>query len=110
MFMQQLPKPGPGACVAVDECERIRTSAPLKTPALYMTVFAAGDASSSAGVPDTLTRPGVLELVRNSATATAAASPTRPWALCWSPWKSRLGPRTAPYSTLPPTVGPGGPL
>src|SRR6266480_2366365 len=64
MFMQQLPKPGPGTCVAVDEWERIRTSAPLNTPALYMTVFAAGDASSSAGVPYTVTVPGVLELVR----------------------------------------------
>src|SRR5437667_32637 len=41
MFMQQLPKPGPGACVAVDEWERTRTSAPLKTPAVYITVFAA---------------------------------------------------------------------
>src|SRR2546428_64426 len=74
MFMQQLPKPGPGPWVAVDEWERIRTSAPLNTPALYRTVFAAGDASSSAGVPYTVTVPGVLELVRNSATATAAAS------------------------------------
>src|SRR2546430_7808591 len=73
MFMQQLPKPGPGACVAVDEWDRIRTSAPLKTPALNMRVFAAGDASSSAGVPYTVTAPGVLELVRNSASATAAA-------------------------------------
>src|SRR5437773_943573 len=71
----------------------MRTSAPLKTPALYMTVFAAGDASSSAGVPYTVTVPGVFELVRNSVTATAAASPTGPWALCWSPWKSRLVPR-----------------
>src|SRR5207248_3572380 len=60
MFMQQLPKPGPGACVAVDEWERMRTSAPLKTPALYMTVFAAGDASSSAGVPYTVTVPGEI--------------------------------------------------
>src|SRR5258707_13501909 len=92
MFMQQLPKPGPGAWVAVDEWERIRTSAPLKTPALYMTVFAAGDASSSAGVPYTVTVPGVFELARNSVTATAAASPTGPWALCWLPWKARLGP------------------
>src|SRR3989442_12385827 len=92
MFMQQLPKPGPGACVAVDECERIRTSAPLKTPALYMTVFAAGEASSSARVPYTVTVPGVLELVRNSPTATAAASPPGPWARFWSPWKARLGP------------------
>src|SRR3989454_12724710 len=71
MFMQQLPKPGPGACVAVDEWERTRTSAPLKPPAAYITVFAAGDASSSAGVPYTVTVPGVLELVRNSAIATA---------------------------------------
>src|SRR2546430_5803006 len=75
----------------------MRTSAPLKTPALYMTVFAAGDASSSAGVPYTVTVPGVFELVRNSVTATAAASPTGPWALCWSPWKSRLVPRSASY-------------
>src|SRR5438309_670862 len=66
MFMQQLPKPGPGVCVAVEECERTITSAPLKTPAEYMTVFAAGDASSSAGVPYTVTVPGVLDLVRNS--------------------------------------------
>src|SRR2546422_9868270 len=110
MFMQQLPNPGPGACVAVDEWERIRTSAPLKTPALYMTVFAAGDASSSAGVPYTVTVPGVLELGRNSATATAAASPTGPWALCWSPWKSRLGPRRAACSAVTAGVGPGGPL
>src|SRR6184192_2361455 len=73
MFMQQLPKPRPGTCVAVDEWERMRTSAPLKTPALYMTVFAAGDASSSAGVPYTVTVPGVFELVRNSVTATAPA-------------------------------------
>src|SRR5881397_1981475 len=67
-----------------------------------MTVFAAGDASSSAGVPYTVTVPGVLELVRNSVTATAAASPTGPWALCWSPWKSRLVPRSASYSTMTP--------
>src|SRR5438309_401293 len=60
MFMQQLPKPGPGVCVAVEECERTITSAPLKTPAEYMTVFAAGDASSSAGVPYTVTVPGIL--------------------------------------------------
>src|SRR2546430_12664544 len=110
MFMQQLPKPGPGACVAVDEWERIRTSAPLKTPALYMSVFAAGDASSSAGVPDTVTVPGGLELVRNSATAIAAASPTGPRALCWSPWKSRLVPRSASYSTMTPRFGPGVPV
>src|SRR5438132_1596169 len=77
MFMQQLPKPGAGVCVAVDECERTITSAPLKTPAEYMTVFAAGDASSSAGVPYTVTVPGVLDLVRYSATAMAAAIPTR---------------------------------
>src|SRR5205823_6988553 len=110
MFMQQLPKPAPGAWVAVDEWERMRTSAPLKTPALYMTVFAAGDASSSAGVPYTVTVPGVFELVRNSVTATAAASPTGPWALCWSPWKSRLVPRSASYSTMTPRFGPGVPL
>src|SRR2546426_12102479 len=109
MFMQQLPKPGPGACVAVDEWERIRTSAPLKTPALYMTVFAAGDASSSPGGPYTVTVPGGFELVRNSVTATAAASPPGPWALCWAPGKSRLGPRSAPYSTKTPRFGPGGP-
>src|SRR5439155_1046565 len=59
MFMQQLPKPGAGVCVAVEECERTITSAPLKTPAVYMTVFAAGEASSSAGVPYTVTVPGV---------------------------------------------------
>src|SRR3989440_13104662 len=108
MFMQQLPKPAPGPWVAVDEWERMRTSAPLKTPALYMTVFAAGDASSSAGVPYTVTVPGVFELVRNSVTATAAASPTGPWALCLSPWKSRLGARRAADSAVPPRVGPGG--
>src|SRR5205814_1968156 len=73
MFMQQLPNPAAGVCVAVEECERTITSAPLKTPAVYMTVFAAGDASSSAGVPYAVTVPGVLELVRNSATAIAAA-------------------------------------
>src|SRR2546430_11851437 len=66
MFMQQLPKPGAGVCVAVEECERTITSAPLKTPAVYMTVFAAGEASSSAGVPYTVTVPGVLDRVRNS--------------------------------------------
>src|SRR2546427_11350990 len=108
--MQQLPKPAPGAWVAVDEWDRMRTSAPLKTPALYMTVFAAGDVSSSAGVPYTVTVPGVLELVRNSVTATAAASPTGPWALGWSPWKSRLAPRRAADSTMTPRVGPGVPL
>src|SRR5436309_13268343 len=85
MFMQQLPNPGADACVAVDECERTSTSAPLNTPPLYMTVFDAGDAISSAGVPYTVTVPGVFELVRNSAIATAAARPTGPWALCWSP-------------------------
>ena len=85
MFMQQLPKPGADAWVAVDECERTSTSAPLNTPPLYMTVFDAGDAISSAGVPYTVTVPGVFELVRNSAIATAAARPTGPWALCWSP-------------------------
>src|SRR2546421_11196761 len=110
MFMQQLPKPGPGAWVAVEEWERIRTSAPLKTPGLYMSVFAAGDASSSAGVPYTVTVPGVLELVRNSATAIAAASPTGPWALCWWPWKSRLGARSASYSAVAPGGGAGGAL
>src|SRR5207249_330481 len=73
MFMQQLPNPGADACVAVDECERTSTSAPLNAPALYMTVFDAGDAISSAGVPYTVTVPGVFELVRTSATATAAA-------------------------------------
>src|SRR2546423_15608811 len=103
--MQQLPKPGAGVCVAVDECERTITSAPLKTPAEYMTVFAAGDASSSAGVPYTVTVPGVLDLVRNSATAAAAAIPTGPCALCWSPWKSRLGPGPAPLSRETPRVG-----
>src|SRR2546428_793103 len=41
MFMQQPPKPGPGACVAVDEWERTRTAAPLKTPAGYITGFPA---------------------------------------------------------------------
>src|SRR6266704_6027216 len=110
MFMQQLPKPGPGVCVAVDECERTITSAPLKTPAEYMTVFAAGDANSSAGVPYTVTVPGVLDLVRNSATATAAAIPTGPCALCWSPWKSRVVPRSASYSRMTPRLGPGVPL
>src|SRR5256885_15490953 len=88
----------------------MRTAAPLKTPALYMTVFAAGDASSSAGGPYTVTVPGVLELVRNSVTATAAASPTGPWALGWSPWKSRLVPRPAAASAVAPGVGPGRPL
>src|SRR5881398_589886 len=43
------------------------------------------NAISSAGAPYTATVPGVFELVRNSATATAAARPTGPWALCWSP-------------------------
>src|SRR3989442_3209694 len=95
MFMQQLPKPGPGACVAVDEWERIRTSAPLKTPALYMSVFAAGDPSSPPGVPYTVTVPGVFEPVRNSATPVAAAGPTGPWALRWAPRESRLAARRA---------------
>src|SRR2546430_8418781 len=96
--MQQRAKPGAGVCGAVDECERTITSAPLKTPAEYMTVFAAGDASSSAGVPYTVTVPGVLDLVRYSATAMAAAIPTGPCALCWSPWKSRVVPRSASRS------------
>src|SRR2546428_12357899 len=99
MFMQQLPKPGPGACVAVDEWERIRTSAPLNTPALYRTVFAAGDASPPAGGRITVTRPGVLELVRNSATGTAAGDPTGPWGLGWWPGKARLGPARASHHT-----------
>src|SRR5881398_624830 len=59
--------------------------APAEEIALYMTVFDAGDAISSAGVPYPATVPGVFELVRNSAIATAAARPTGPWALCWSP-------------------------
>src|SRR5438552_5096532 len=70
MFMQQLPKPGAGVCVAVEECERTITSAPLKTPAVYMTVFAAGEASSSAGVPYTVTVPGVLDRVRKDRKST----------------------------------------
>src|SRR2546423_13312150 len=106
MFMQQLPKPGPGVCVAVDECERTITSAPLKTPAVYMTVFAAGEASSSAGVPYTVTVPGVLDRVRNSATAMAAALPTRPCAPCWSPWESRLGPPRPADPRMTPRLGP----
>src|SRR5207248_2735865 len=73
MFMQQLPKPGPGAWVAVDECERTSTSAPLNTPAWYIVVFASGEPISSAGVPYTVTVPGVFDAVRNSATASAAA-------------------------------------
>ncbi len=75
-----------------------------------MVVFAAWPASSSAGVPYSVTVPGVLELVRNSATATAAAMPTGPWALCWSPWKSRVVPRRASYSRITPRFGPGVPL
>src|SRR2546427_6073043 len=89
MFMQQLPKPAADRWVPVEECERTSTSAPLNTPASYMVVFASGAPTSSAGVPYTVTVPAVLELDRNSATATAAAMPTGPWALCWSPWKSR---------------------
>src|SRR2546429_9340001 len=84
MFMQQLPNPGPGACVAVDECERTSTSAPLNTPAWYIVVFASGEPISSAGVPYTVTVPGVFDAVRNSATASAAAMPTGPCALCRS--------------------------
>ena len=110
MFMQQLPNPAAGVCVAVDECERTSTSTPLNTPALYIVVFAAWPASSSAGVPYTVTVPGVLELVRNSATARAAARPTGPCALCWSPWKSRVVPRSASYSTMTPRLGPGVPF
>src|SRR2546430_14161336 len=98
MFMQQLPKPAPGPWVAVDEWDRMRTSAPLKTPALYMTVFAAGDASSSGGGPHTVTVPGGLELVRKPVTATAAASPPGPWAPWLGPWQSRVGPRRAPVT------------
>src|SRR5205807_7494859 len=97
MFMQQLPNPGPGACVAVDECERTSTSAPLNTPAWYIVVFASGEPISSAGLPYTVTVAGVFDAVRNSATATAAATPPGPCALCWSPWKSRLLPPAAPY-------------
>src|SRR2546427_364980 len=89
MFMQQLPKPGAGVCVAGDECERTITSAPLKTPAEYMTAFAAGDASSSAGVAYTVSVPGVLDLLRNSATSWAAALPTGASAGCWCARESR---------------------
>src|SRR5437588_5234969 len=78
MFMQQLPNPGPGACVAVDECERTSTSAPLNTPAWYIVVFASGEPISSAGVPYRVTVPGVFDAVRNSATASPAAMPTGP--------------------------------
>src|SRR2546422_4264436 len=81
MFMQQLPKPAADRWVPVEECERTNTSAPLNTPASYMVVFASGAPTSSAGVPYTVTVPAVLELDRNSATATAAAMPTGPWAL-----------------------------
>src|SRR5256714_13145093 len=99
MFMQQLPKPGPGACVAVDEWERIRTSAPLKTPALYMSVFAAGDARSPAGVPSTVTAPGVLGPARNSPPAIAAAAPTGATALGGSSRRSRLVARRRPRAS-----------
>jgi len=61
--MQQLPKPRAERCVAVDECDRTSRSAPVNTPALYSVVFAAGDASSSAGVPYTVMLPGVFEPV-----------------------------------------------
>src|SRR5438093_11046393 len=107
MFMQQLPKPAGDRWVPVEECERTSTSAPLNTPASYMVVFASGAPTSSAGVPYTVTVPAVLELDRNSATATAAAMPTGPWALCWSPWKSRVVPRRASYSRMTPRLGLG---
>src|ERR1041385_8268834 len=85
MFIQQAPKPGGDPRVPVEEWERTSTSAPLKTPASYMIVFTAGTPTSSAGVPYSVTVPGVLELVRNSASASAAAIPVGPCALCWSP-------------------------
>src|SRR2546430_14756720 len=102
MFMQQLPKPAPGAWVAVDECERTSTSAPLNTPAWYIVVFASGEPISSAGGPHSLTLPGVFDALRNSATGNAAAMPTGPWALLWWAWKSRGVPPRAAYVGMTP--------
>src|SRR2546430_15886927 len=93
MFMQQLPKPAPGPWVAVDEWERMRTSAPLKTPALYMAVFAAGDARYSAGEPYTVTGPGVFVLVGDTFMGTAGARTPGASVLCLVPRQAMLGPR-----------------
>jgi len=51
MFMQQVPKPGAGRLVALVEWLRTITSAPLKTPASYICVFALGGIISSPGQP-----------------------------------------------------------
>src|SRR5256885_7765532 len=59
-----------------DKWERIRTSAPLKTPALYMSVFAAGDGRSPAGVPYPVPVPGVLQVARHPVPALTPARPT----------------------------------
>ena len=82
MFRQQEPNPGAGRWVSVLECDRTATSSPAKTPRSFITVFDGGGIISSAGVPITVTVPGVPVRVRNSATATAAASPIGPCALC----------------------------
>ena len=72
-----------------------------------MTVFAFGGIISSPGVPKAMTVPGVLVLVRYSAIATAAAMPIGPCVECWSPWNAPFVPRSASYSRMIPSVGPG---
>src|SRR5215469_14013479 len=90
MFMQQVPNPGAGREVVELEWLLTITSMPLKTPASNMTALALGGIISSPGQPNTTTLPGDLVRLRYSAMATAAAMPTGPWALCWSPWNGRV--------------------
>src|SRR2546430_16297898 len=62
MLRQQTPNPGRSRRVSTDEWLRTRMSAPLNTPAFHR-IALAGGSTSSAGVPETMERPGDRESV-----------------------------------------------
>src|SRR5262249_62273836 len=85
LFSKKVQNRGGGRGVAPLEWLRTTTPMPLKPPASNITVLALGGIISSPGQPKTTTPPGEFVRVKYSAIATAAAMPTGPCALCWSP-------------------------